>query len=184
MRRLLTGKSIRMTSLNATDMATITEWYHDGEFSRLLDYGPMYPRPREHWEKWRVERYDDKSGFVFGIRLHDAPELIGWVELDGVHWTNGSAWLGIGIGDPKNRGKGYGHEAMTLILDYAFNELNLHRIQLSVFGYNTRAIDLYERMGFVREGNFREFLNRDGQRFDMFLYGLLAADWRLQNTEF
>ena len=85
--------------------------------------------------------------------------------------------LSIGIGDQSNRGKGYGSEAMRLIIDYAFFELNLHRIQLTVFDYNQQAIALYERLGFQREGVFREFGQRDGKRYDMYLYGILYEEW-------
>jgi RimJ/RimL family protein N-acetyltransferase len=83
----------------------------------------------------------------------------------------------MGFGDRQNWGKGYGTEAMRLALNFAFNELNLHRVQLSVFDYNERAIALYEKMGFVREGVYREYLQRDGKRYDMYLYGLLRREW-------
>jgi RimJ/RimL family protein N-acetyltransferase len=101
----------------------------------------------------------------------------GWKRPHGV------AWLGIGIGEPDNRGSGFGHEAISLMLRFAFWEINLYRVQLTVFAYNTPAITTYERLGFVREGIFREFLQRDGQRHDMVLYGLLRREWEaLQNT--
>jgi RimJ/RimL family protein N-acetyltransferase len=62
-------------------------------------------------------------------------------------------------------------------LNYAFSELNMHRIQLTVFSYNERAIALYERLGFRREGTHREQILRDGKRYDMYLYGLLRREW-------
>jgi RimJ/RimL family protein N-acetyltransferase len=67
---------------------------------------------------------------------------------------------------------------MGLVARYAFDELNLHRLQLTVIDYNPRAIAMYERLGFVREGNYREFGERDGARYDLFLYGLLRPEWR------
>jgi len=67
---------------------------------------------------------------------------------------------------------------MQLALQFAFNELNLHRLQLTVFSYNDRAIALYEKLGFQREGVYREFLQRDGERHDMYLYGLLLREWQ------
>ncbi|MDW2877477.1 MULTISPECIES: GNAT family N-acetyltransferase [Bacillaceae] len=56
--------------------------------------------------------------------------------------------------------------------------MNLHRLQLTVFSYNSRAIRLYEKFGFKKEGAFREFMERNGQRYDMFLYGLLRREWQ------
>ena len=85
--------------------------------------------------------------------------------------------MSISLGDFANWGKGYGNEATRLALGFAFNELHLHRVQLTVFDYNPRAIHLYEKLGFQQEGIYREFLQRDGRRFDMYLYGLLRHEW-------
>ena len=74
-------------------------------------------------------------------------------------------------------------EALRLMLRFAFHELNLHRLQLTVFAYNEAAIRLYERLGFQREGAFREYLLRDGKRYDMLLYGLLAREWEAQSKD-
>ena len=85
--------------------------------------------------------------------------------------------MSIGLGDSANWGKGYGNEATRLALGFAFNELNLHRVQLTVFDYKPRAIYLYEKLGFQQEGIYREFLQRDERRFDMYLYGLRRHEW-------
>jgi RimJ/RimL family protein N-acetyltransferase len=69
---------------------------------------------------------------------------------------------------------------MRLLVDYAFTDLNLYRLQLTVLAYNDRAIRLYERIGFKHEGTFREFGERDGSRYDMRLYGLLLPEWEVQ----
>ena len=111
------------------------------------------------------------------VRLVEGEELIGYAELDGILWTHRNCWIGIGIGRQDHWGLGYGKETMELILKFAFHELNLHRVQLSVFSYNDRAIALYEQLGFTKEGSFREHLERDGERYDMHLYGLLREEW-------
>jgi len=87
------------------------------------------------------------------------------------------AWLGIGIGMREYWDRGLGSEALALALRYAFHEMNLHRLTLTVLAYNTRAIHLYEKLGFRHEGTFREFGLRDGKRYDMLLYGLLRREW-------
>jgi RimJ/RimL family protein N-acetyltransferase len=68
---------------------------------------------------------------------------------------------------------------MELMIQYAFREINLHRLQLTVFSYNKRAIKLYEKLGFTKEGIYREFLEQDLKRHDMYLYGLLRPDWKM-----
>ena len=104
---------------------------------------------------------------VFAIRLLDQESIIGTVGLAEIEWPNRVAWLGIGIGNPDDWGKGYGTEATKLIIDYAFKELNLIKLQLTVFDFNDRAITLYEKMKFIKEGTFRQFLERDGKRYDI-----------------
>ncbi|MCS4515774.1 GNAT family N-acetyltransferase [Clostridium botulinum] len=69
----------------------------------------------------------------------------------------------MGFGEEEARGKGYGTQVTELVLNFAFKELNLHRIHLTVLEYNHRAIKLYEKVGFRREGTYREFIHRDGK---------------------
>ncbi|HEX5689655.1 MAG TPA: GNAT family protein [Roseiflexaceae bacterium] len=175
--KLLTGAHVRLTALADGDLPTLAQWYQDAEFLRLFDATPAMPRSESALRQWLAERANPQTSFLFGVRLSEADELIGIVELDGILWNQQVGWLSIGIGDVARRGQGYGAEALRLALDFAFGELNLRRVQLTVFSYNTRAIALYEKLGFQREGAYREFLQRDGQRYDMYLYGLLRREW-------
>jgi RimJ/RimL family protein N-acetyltransferase len=86
--------------------------------------------------------------------------------------------VGLGIGDRNDWGKGYGTDAMKIILRFAFTELNLRRVTLTVFEYNPRAIRSYEKVGFRHEGRLRSILLRDGKRWDMLYMGILAEDWK------
>ena len=174
---LFSGPRVRLTAIRPDDVPAVTRWYEDSEFSRQYDASPAFPRPAARVHNYLFEPEKSESAFRFGIRLHHSDDLIGLVDLDSIVWTSGVGWLAIGIGEPLYRGQGYGSEAMALLLRFAFHELNLHRVQLTVFSYNLRAIHLYERLGFVREGVMREFLYRDRQRFDVVLYGLLAREW-------
>ena len=174
---ILKGKFVRLAPLTREDPPVFTRWYEDAGFSRLLDAVPAVPKSKEKWEKWLEETEENQNTYVLGIRLLKKDELIGYVELDGILWNHRTCWLGIGLGERANWGKGYGREAMQIALKLAFHELNLHRVQLSVFSYNQRAIELYETLGFTKEGAFREMLERDGQRYDMYLYGLLREEW-------
>ena len=172
------GALVQLTALRKDDASTMAGWTNDSEFLRLADSRPAYPRD----EAAAVERMEEQrkasDAFHFGIRLVDTEELIGNVGIEGIEWPHGTAWISIGIGDRTRWGKGYGYEAMQLVLDYSFRELNLHRVQVTVFGYNERAVALYEKLGFRREGVWREWGQRDGMRFDMILYGLLGSEWR------
>lgn len=171
------GDKVRLSPLSQMDASVIARWQMDIEFLRMLDSQPSFPKNEQQIAEWIREGQRGRDNFLLGIRLVGDDELIGFVELGEVLWTHRNSWLAIAIGAREHWGRGYGYEAMELALDFAFYELNLHRIQLTVFGYNERAIGLYEKLGFRREGTYREFLLRDGQRHDMYLYGLLAQEW-------
>lgn len=177
MKKLLNGERVRLNALTKDDLPAVAHWYENTEFLRLLDARDAYPQTAAKLSEWLDEHAKSTAAYLFGIRLRQDDRLIGFLELDEILWNQGTSWLGIGIGETDCQGQGYGHEAMTLALDFAFDELNLHRVQLTVFEYNERAIRLYEKLGFQREGSYREFLYRDGQRYDMYLYGLLRKEW-------
>ncbi len=174
---LLEGAHVRLTPLSAADAPIIARWQLDNEYLRQLDANPAFPRNESQISEWIRDGHRGREQFLFGIRALFNDDLIGFLELGEVMWTHRSTWIALGIGERDQRGKGYGYEAVTLALNFAFQELNLHRAQLTVFSYNEAAIRLYEKLGFIREGVYREFLERDGQRHDMYLYGILRREW-------
>ena len=171
------GKNVRLGGFARSDAWIMSRWYEDAGFLRLVDAPHARPRSEEEALRWFEDWQKSDRDIPFAVRLIEDDALIGLVSLEGILWAHGVAWLGIGIGDRARWGQGYGREAMELILRYGFDELNLHRIQLTVFEYNDRAIALYEKLGFRREGVYREFMQREGRRYDMYLYGLLRREW-------
>ena len=174
----LQGQRVRLTALAQEDLKSVARWYQDAGFLRLMDAVPARPKTENELQAWMASAHKAKDGFLFAIRKVDADQLLGFVELDGILWNQQNGWLGIAIGERADWDQGMGQEAMELALRFIFDELNLHRISLSVFAYNERAIALYEKLGFRREGVQREALYRDGQRYDMIWYGLLCREWR------
>ena len=83
--------------------------------------------------QWLDDTHKANDVFLFAIRLLDSNALIGYVELDGILWTHRVSGVSIAIGEAKHWGQGYGYEVMPLVLRFAFDELNLHRVQLTVF---------------------------------------------------
>ena len=174
---LLRGEKVRLMAAQPGDLPTITRWWHDPEFLRLYITAPAAPRNEDQLSRRFDLSQTNSDAYLFAIRLLDDDDLIGLLELDGVEWAHRTTFVSIGIGAAEHRGRGYGFDAMTVGLRFAFHELNLHRVCLTVFSYNTAAIALYERLGFQREGVYREHLERDGRRYDMYLYGLLRREW-------
>ena len=179
---LLRGSRVRLTALTQSDLPTVIQWHQNPEFLRLFDALPAYPKTEAAVAQWIDDTNKATDAFLFAIRPLDSDELIGYLELDGILWTHRVSGVSIAIGEAKQWGKGYGYEVMQLVLRFAFDELNLHRVQLAVFCYNGRAIALYEKLGFQREGVHREHLQRDGKRYDMYLYGLLRSEWENRNA--
>lgn len=178
---LLRGEKVRLTAVTSTDLTAITRWWHDTEFLRLYNTSPAMPQNEEQLSRRFDIGQSNANTFLFAVRPLSGDEIIGLLELDGINWAHGTSYVSIGIGEHENRGQGYGIEAMRLALAFAFNELNLYRVVLTVFSYNTAAIALYEQLGFTREGVYREHLERDGRRYDMYLYGLLRREWGERN---
>jgi RimJ/RimL family protein N-acetyltransferase len=176
---LFTGELVR---LSAEEPEAISEafsrWNRDSEYQRLLDSGPARQFSKQKIKEWVEKEIDSQLLYMFGIRTLEDDRLIGEVGLDGVSASNGDTYVGISIGERQDWGKGYGTDAMRLILRYAFNELNLRRVSLTVFEYNPRGIRSYEKAGFKEEGRLREFLHRDGRRWDMVFMGVLREEWQ------
>jgi RimJ/RimL family protein N-acetyltransferase len=178
--KLLHGNRVRLTALTANDLPIIARWYEDAEFLRLYDASPARPKSEAELARWLEGLQKEKNTFAFAIRLVDSDPIIGTLELDEILWAHGVCGIGIAIGNHANWGQGYGYEAAQLALTFAFDELNLHRVTATVFSYNKRSLAL--KLGFQREGVYREFLRRDGERHDMFLYGILSREWKRPET--
>src|SRR5690242_11865271 len=141
---ILQGPRVRLTALTSDDVPTLMRWHADTNFARLYDARVAAPRTYAMIDNWIDDANRSNNDYLFAIRPADEETLLGFVELESIMWAHRHAWLSIAIGDPTHQGQGYGGEAIGLALRFAFHELNLHRIQLTVFSYNTRAIALYE----------------------------------------
>lgn len=177
MNKLLTSDNLYLSSIKDSDLDIIEGWFNDVGFLRHYDMIPAVPYSSKG-VKELIEGFEGSSErYIFAIRDKSSHSIIGVAGFDEIIWSNGVATLFIGIGDGNYTGRGLGREALGLLLQFGFDEFNFYRIQLNVISYNEAAIRLYEGTGFTREGTFREFINRDGRRYDMYLYGLLSSEW-------
>ena len=174
--KLLKGKLVYLDTLQSHDKSYLYKWRCNVSLERLV--GPYQYLPVAFTQ---INIDSHLQHVQFAIRTVKDRQLIGEISLQNVSWPNRNAELGISIGDSNYQGKGYGSEAIFLLIDYAFNELNLHRIQLSVVSYNDRAIAAYKKLGFVSEGTYRQYGMRDGKFYDLHLMGLLAPEWDPQS---
>jgi RimJ/RimL family protein N-acetyltransferase len=174
------GELVRLTAVDPQkDAPLFAAWQRDSEYARLLDSDAARMWSAGQIKEW-LENQQKQDGFAsieFMIRTLEDDKAIGFVGLDGISWHNGNSWLGIGIGDRAYWDKGCGSDAMRILARYAFGELGLHRLNLNVFSYNTRAVHVYEKIGFQVEGRIREAIHREGQRWDMIFMGLLREEF-------
>ena len=182
---LLHGSLVRLAveepKINAEAYAL---WNRDSEFMRLLDAEPAYPPSVKKLTELiqKDQEKDPPPFYLFAIRTLEGDKLVGYIGLDGEAFPHGEIFVGIAIGEREAWGKGYGTDAMKVILRYAFQELNLRRVSLDSFEYNPRAIRSYEKAGFVHEGRAREFLYREGRRWDLIFMGILREEWLARDT--
>jgi RimJ/RimL family protein N-acetyltransferase len=115
---------------------------------------------------------------LFAIRSIPDDRLVGTCQLHSLHTIYRSAELQIRIGERDNQGKGYGSEAVYLLLRHGFEDRNLHRIGLHVFDDNLAAIRIYTKAGFKEEGRLREAAFINGRLKDILLFGLLRSEFR------
>lgn len=181
---LLTGSLVYLAAVDPQTMAeALSRWGRDSEYWRLLASDPARLHSAKATREWLEKEMDNKRSpfYMFSIRTLEDDSLVGEIGLDGVVWSHSESFVGISLGERRNWGKGYGTDAMRILLRYAFTELNLQRVSLTVFEYNPRAIRSYEKVGFKVEGRVRQFLNRDGQRWDMIFMGILRNEWLNRN---
>jgi RimJ/RimL family protein N-acetyltransferase len=174
---MLKGKQLKLGPLREKDIEILAKWYEDAAFLRYYDYNAAVPKTKEQLAGIYKNGGSDKF-IPFAVRKIDNDELIGLIEIDNISYNNRFAWLSIGLGEETERGRGFGFESMSLAIEFAFDELNLERLQLNVISYNKAAVKLYEKLGFKKEGVYRELVLRDGVRSDLYLYGLLKREWK------
>ncbi len=174
---LLVGERVKLTSLNEEDLAILENWYNDVNFLRLYDVISAFPKSEMQLLQMLNNKRSSSNSYIFAVRTLEDNTLIGVTGFEEILWNNGAATIFVGIGSSESRGKGYGKEALNLAMEFGFQELNFHRIQLTVIQYNKSAVNLYESLGYKREGIYREFIHRDGRRYDMYLYGILREEW-------
>ena len=114
---------------------------------------------------------------AYGIHVKASGRLIGLTTFSSLDPDNGSVLFHITIGERDAWGHGYGTEAARLMLWLAFERIGLHRVGLSVFAFNERAIRSYEKAGFRVEGRLREAIARDGRYWDEIQMGILRDEW-------
>jgi RimJ/RimL family protein N-acetyltransferase len=185
MKDIFTGKLVRLSTFDPEEMSkAFTRWDLNSEYVRLLSSSARPMQSAKSAAKWMEKEVGEMSpsGYFFSIRTLAEDQLIGGLNLDVVNWPGRDAFVGLGIGETDYWSKGYGTDVMNVLLRFAFTEINLRRVTLTVFEYNPRAIRSYEKAGFRYEGHLRNYLNREGRRWNELYMGILREEWMEQKS--
>lgn len=186
MNDIFTGKFVRLSAFDPQEMSkAIPRWNRNSEYARLLNSSLRTMQSPQAAVKWMEEEVGELSpaSYYFSIRTLAEDKLIGELGLDVFNWTGRDAFVGLGIGETEYWSKGYGTDVMNVLLRFAFSEINLRRVTLTVFEYNPRAIRSYEKAGFRHEGRLRQLLNKEGKRWDILFMGILREEWLEVNQQ-
>lgn len=180
MKDILTGEFVRLSAMDAEEAGkAFSRWGRDSEYIRLFNSNAARMVSATKEKQWIEKELEEQSvnQYWFSIRKLDDNALLGEADLYVHNWNARDTFVAIGLGERDFWGKGYGTDAMKVILRYAFTEINLKRVSLGVFEYNPRAIRSYEKTGFRHEGRIRGLLNKEGKRWDMLSMSILREEW-------
>ncbi|HHY89164.1 MAG TPA: GNAT family N-acetyltransferase [Chloroflexi bacterium] len=177
---MLRGKRIRLRPAERSDLPHFVRWFSDPEVTRYLSMRfPMSMAREEQWFEDMLKRPQVEHVLCIEVDQDGEWKLIGNCAFHKVDWINSSAEVGISIGEKEYWNQHYGREALAVLVNYGFTELNLHRIWLQVFANNPRGIRAYESIGFRHEGRKREHEYINGEYVDDLIMGVLRHEWQL-----
>jgi RimJ/RimL family protein N-acetyltransferase len=171
------GERLFLSPQNPDDAETYAKWLNDPAVAVPIEGYSRIFTPTELRKE--LENNKDTNEQWYSIVLREGERLIGTVHLMNINWVHRSAMLGIYIGEQADRGQGYGTEAIRLLLNYGFNTLNLHNIQLQVLANNEQAIACYRKVGFCEIGRRREAEFHGGKYVDVVHMDILSSEFAL-----
>lgn len=165
------GQNVKLESLRENDSEILFDWINDRDLVILnAPYSPVGEHAHQEWFK-SVQVSTDSV--IFSIRKCMDDAIIGSCQLGQIRNVHRTAQLQIRIGLAQERGRGFGTEAVKLLVAFGFRDLNLHRIGLTVFAENVAARKAYVNAGFVEEGCMRKAVWIDGEYRDLIVMGIL-----------
>jgi RimJ/RimL family protein N-acetyltransferase len=174
---VIRGRKTWLRPPEPADIPAFVRWFNDyGTVRYIGARAPMGTALEERWFEGMLERHGTSDWYFVICRL-GSDRAIGNMGLHGVDLTNGSAAVGITIGETDEHGKGLGTDALEALLDFGFGRLRLERMWLDVYDFNGRAIASYRKAGLQREGVARHGAYRDGRFVDVVAMAILRDEW-------
>lgn len=171
----LRGERVALGPLRRDYIPLYVRWLNDLQTHQNL--GGFVPQTVEHQERWYERQVKSESSLHFTI--YDAQDLapIGISGLEDIDYRNRTAEFLLMVGEERYRGGGRGTETTRLLLDYAFNAVGLHNVQLRVYEFNAPAMRAYEKVGFREYGRRRQSYFMGGRSWDEVFMDALATEF-------
>ncbi|WP_443659694.1 GNAT family N-acetyltransferase [Clostridium algidicarnis] len=161
------GEKICLRAYKQEDIQIATSFVNDKELKKFLVTDIPFPMSLWEEDEWIKSQKSNKNGeYNFAIEDIKTKMYIGGCGIQNVNWLTRVALVGIMIGDKDYLGKGYGTDAMKVLMDFIFKDMNIHKIRLSTFSFNIRAQKSYEKCGFKVEGILKDEVFKDGKYYD------------------
>ena len=177
---MLVGKNVRLRALEKEDLVQCQRWLNDREVTQfLLHTSPISMAMEEKWLESQ-QAIPPENGQVLAIEALSEGQWV-YIGNTGLHHADmviREAEFGIFIGEKDYWNKGFGREAALLTLKHGFEDLNLNRIYLYAFEFNTRAIASYKAAGFVHEGTLREAIFKNGRYYNVHVMSVIRSEWK------
>jgi RimJ/RimL family protein N-acetyltransferase len=168
---------IKLRELRKNDVEKINSWRNDFETKRLT-LGMRFPISLELDLSWfQSISMDTRNKNIYFAIEEGETGFLGLIQLTSIDWINRNAEVGILIGDSASRGKKIGYRSLILLLDYAFNIINLHKVTSHIVDYNKISIALFKSCGFIEEGCLKGHICFDGKRSDLKILSVFQKDF-------
>lgn len=174
----LQGKRVNLRPLEESDLQRCMRWINDPKIRKFV--ANQMPMDLVSERKWfdTLDRSMPRTDIILAIVLRRSDRHVGIMGLHRIDWINRHGTTGAIIGEEDCWNKGYGAEAKSLLLEYAFQTLNLHRINSSALAINKRSLAYLKKSGYRVEGCRRRMFFRNGRWVDEIALGILASEWR------
>ncbi|MBC2579771.1 GNAT family N-acetyltransferase [Clostridium sp. DJ247] len=176
------GKKVRLRAYRKEDINLRLSYINNPEIERLLVADIPYPISLHEEQKWfeSISAFNDT--YKFAIETLEDNQFIGGCSINAVDWKNSVVTVGIFIGNINFWGKGYGTDAMKILLSFIFLQMNINKVRLITYSFNERAVRCYKKCGFKTEGILRKEMYRDGKYHDKIAMGILKEEFLTVNN--
>lgn len=175
---IIHGRKTYLRAMEAADMPMYMEMANDPDIEWMIG-GWSYPISSLDQEEWFQQAHDDRRNLRFTIVAKDADEAVGMTNLVNIDWKNRSAFTGIKLSPKAPKGVGIATDAVMALMQYAFEELGMVRLDTSWVEYNEPSLRLYQKCGWKIEGKKEKASFKRGAYHAVLFGGILADDYQM-----